>query len=188
MRWPSLLLIVGLIGDDSVALAEMQAAVNWRELGLTFGLAYLFAAICFYTTSTLLTGHKRGAVVSYVAGLMIGFPPFLLFDFEPGWWQNPDLFEQIVIFAGVLSLFLFGAIWELARLRKPARKVSATSAAQPELVLNQRVRLEPVNPDIAKGSMPTPKKRYRQPVPAAIARQRASFAYHGRKAKLRLRS
>lgn len=185
VRWPSVLLIIGLVGEQSVAVTEISGAVGWRELGLTFGLAYLMAAFCFYSTSTLLMNHRRGAVIAYICGVILGFPPFLLFDFEPGWWQTPDTFEQVFIFSGVMSLFLFGAIWELAKRRQPAQPPPNVRAEQPELLLNQVVR--PIITAVEVTPTPPPKKRYRQPVPAAIARQRASFAYHGRKAKVRLR-
>lgn len=180
VRWPTLLMLVTFFGDSA---SQINAEINWRELGLIYGLIYLVAAFLFYTTSSLISQHKAGSVVTYVFAIGVGFPPFLMFDFEPGWWQNPDLFEQTVMFAGLISLFLFSAILELNRTRKqpitPAQAPNIAPAVVAEAMQAAPLILAPPIQDRP------PVKPRRKPVSAAILRQRQSFAYHGRKAKAR---
>jgi len=181
VRWPSLLMMATLFNQGG-ALAEMSGLLNWRELGLTYGVIYLAAAFFFYSASTLIGRSGRGSVICYLLGAGIGFPPFLLFDFESGWWQNPDAFEQIILFAAVFTVILFGAVLELSQTRKK----KASIKTMPEIVLDK-----PVIPVVAPAIVPTAtvavKAKRRQPVPAAILRQRASFAAHGRRARARQR-
>lgn len=187
VRWPSLLMIMVLLGEGGI-LAEISGLMNWRELGLTYGVIYLIAAFFFYATSTLIARRGRGSVISYVLGTGIGFPPFLFFDFEAGWWQNPDPFEQSVLFAATLTVILFGAVIELSgksqRVEgKPARPKEPKGALVPETVILPAHRA-PIA-DAARRREPVSKARVYKPVPAAIARQRASFAAHGRRARAR---
>ena len=183
VRWPSLLMMATLFGSGG-ALAEMSGLLNWRELGLTYGVIYLAAAFFFYSASTLIGRSGRGSVACYVLGAGIGFPPFLLFDFEPGWWQNPDIFEQCVLFAAVFTLILFGAVWELSQTRKKTASPAVLPDTAPEIVLDRIVVPVAMTADTATVCS-TGKGVRRKPVPAAIMRQRACFAAHGRRARAR---
>ena len=179
VRWPTLLMLVAFFGDSA---SDLGAHVNWRELGLVYGLVYLVAAYFFFTTSSLISSHKAGSPVTYLLAVGIGFPPFVLFDFEAGWWQSPDLFEQIVLFGGVLSLFLLGSILELNRTRK--RKSTKTAPVQTDLAhpVPPAAPIVLSAPVMAPQSPPSkPARRRNPPVSAAILRQRQSFAHHGRK-------
>lgn len=190
VRWPSLLMVVTFMGEGGNALDDIQALVSWRELGLAYGLAYLVGAFFFYSASTLISRAGRGSVFCYVCGVAIGFSPFLFFDFEPGWWQNPDIFEQCVLGAAILTLILFSAVLELsgtkrqsARKEAPVETLPLTQQIIPveqDVLRAKPAPVLPVHPD----TVPSQKRRYK-PVPAAIARQRASFAAYGRKARAR---
>lgn len=179
VRWPSLLMMAALFNQGG-ALAEMSGLLNWRELGLTYGVMYLAAAFFFYSASTLIGRSGRGSVICYLLGAGIGFPPFLLFDFDSGWWQNPDAFEQTILFAAVFTLILFGAVLELSQTGNKKTSIKK----MPEMILDKVV--VPVNSPIAvpiEAAAVQPRRR--QPIPAAILRQRASFAAHGRRARAR---
>ena len=181
VRWPTLLMLAAVFGDNASAL---NAQINWQELGLVYGLIYLVSGYFFYTASSLISSRRRGSILSYIAGVGIGFPPFLIFYFDAGWWQDPDTYEQIVLFAGVLSIFLFGLILELNRTRQQNRTPEAveglnSSMGEP-ILLTRPVVFVPAEPVL-------PKPRRRKPVPAAIMRQRQSFAQHGRKMHARRR-
>ena len=190
VRWPSLLMLAAFLGEGGNALQDVQALVSWRELGLTYGLAYLIAAFFFYSASTLISRAGRGSVVCYILGAGIGFPPFLLFDFEPGWLQSPDTFEQIVLGAAVFTVILFSAVLELSGKK---RSINQESATPKPLILNQKITsaqaTDPIRVPaqvLPLQSTPAPmKQKGRKPVPAAIARQRACFAAHGRRARAR---
>jgi len=183
VRWPSLLMMATLFGNGG-ALAEISGLLNWRELGLTYGVIYLVAAFFFYSASTLIGRSGRGSVVCYVLGAGIGFPPFLLFDFEPGWWQNPDTFEQCVLFAAVFTVILLGAVLELSQTRKKTAKPAVVPNTPPEILLDKIVVPVAMTADMAN-VQPKAKPVRRQPVPAAILRQRACFAAYGRRARAR---
>lgn len=183
VRWPSLLLVATLLGESGSAIDQVQGLISWRELGLTYGLVYLLAAFFFYTSSTLIGRAGRGSVVCYSLGAILGFTPFLLFDFEAGWWKNPDGFEQFVLFSAVFTLILFSSVLELSRDKKSTIAHKAGQASQGELVLDQKVVPVVVTAQSPVASPQKPARR--RPVPAAIARQRASFAAHGRRARLR---
>jgi len=188
VRWPSLLMVAALFGESDV-LAEMNGLLSWRELGLTYGFIYLVAAFFFYSASTLIGRARRGSVICYILGAAVGFPPFLLFDFEPGWWQDPDVFEQGVLFAAVFTLILFGAVLDLSRSRKIKERPANTGEARPEVVLTNMVAPVAMATHVAnmRAEKQVSKPMRRKPVPAAILRQRASFAAHGQRARARQR-
>jgi hypothetical protein len=190
VRWPSLLMVAAFLGESGNTLQDVQALVGWRELGLAYGLAYLTAAFFFYSASTLISRAGRGSVVCYVFGAGIGFPPFLFFDFEPGWWQQPDTFEQVILAASVLTAILFSAVLELSGQKQSLKK----ETVEPDtLLLTQKTT--PIRANVPtrvfvqersdQMNVVPAQKRHRKPVPAAIARQRASFAAHGRRARAR---
>lgn len=184
VRWPSVLAAAALFGDEASQLDRLQAMINWRELGIVTSAPYFFAAFCFYTSATLLRRYSRSAIVWFVLGAGIGFPPFILFDFAPGWWQNPDPFEQGVMFAGIVTFFLFGAVLDLCKYKRPVVSGVQNAEAPAEPVLLDQIVIPVTTVTQNTEEMPR-KKVQRRPVPAAIARQRASFAAHGRRALAR---
>lgn len=187
VRWPTLLMLGALVGDGAVG--ELQGLLNWRELGLTYGLIYLIAAFLFYSSSSLIARSGRGSVMCYLFGAGIGFPPFLLFDFESGWWQNPDGFEQCVLFVAVFTLILFSSVLDLSQKAHAKRRAEPKTGANPALVLNKVITpvMATPAPDQTVQAKPAPRPVRRRPVPAAIARQRASFAAYGKRARARQR-
>lgn len=187
VRWPSLLTVATLFGDQAGAIGEIDGLLNWRELGLTHGLAYLVTALCFYCSVTLIGRRKRIAIVFYVTAIGTGFLPLMLLDFEPGWWQNPTQFQQIVMLAAVMAVFIASLVWELGGIKTDKTEQENARVTPDQLMLDQII--VPVN--VAKSARaktvnkPVKKPVRRGPVPPAIARQRASFAAYGRRAKAR---
>jgi len=167
VRWPTLILLMSFLNEGDTATD--LSGVNWRELGLTHGGLYLFASISFYAASAMIATARRSGIAWYIFGCMAGFPIALFVSFEPGWWLDPSAAEGAVAGAGVAAILLGWAIWLLRYRDLP-------------LILTQPVGQPAFSrPKIKK----RPKKKVVQtgPVPAAIARQRASFAAHGRKAR-----
>lgn len=175
LRWPSLLMLGTAFAYTGNPITEIHTAISWREVGLIYGTPYFLAALCFYAASTQLQRRGRGTILSFVAGIVFGFPPFLIFDFQPGWWGEPSLFESVMLGAAAVTVLIFLMIWQL-RWRAP-------ETAKP-MVLDQaivRIPAEPlpmIEPEIAVVKKTAVRRR---PVPPAIARQRASFAAHGRR-------
>lgn len=192
IRWPSLVAAGALLGEEASVFSQIQAAMNWRELGIHIGVPYLLAALCFHASATLVSRKGHGAVRWFVLGAITGVPPLLLLDFEAGWWRSPDAYEQGVLFAGVCLLFLFSMVWELRARRGGKSGAQPAEAqpvmAQPSIVVAppqhlQKPSLHPqtyAQPAMALAAQPARPVR-RKPVPAAIARQRACFAEYGRK-------
>ncbi|MEZ5946368.1 MAG: hypothetical protein R3C04_05880, partial [Hyphomonas sp.] len=157
------------------------ATVNWRELGITHGGPYLVAAICFYTAAALVSTRRRGAILSYICGLAFGFPVFYLVTFEPSWWQDPSIAEGVVAGLGVIGGLLLIAVWELRH--RPAREAEedmSAAAPAPAPVQVVYVSQQEDGPVVVRPSAARPAY-----VSAAVARQRASFAHHGRKERER---
>ena len=192
IRWPSLVAAGALLGEEASVFSQIQAAMNWRELGIHIGVPYLLAALCFHASATLVSRKGHGSVRWFVLGAMIGVPPLFLLDFAPGWWRSPDAYEQGVLFAGVCMLFLFSMVWELrakrgdknnARLvEEPAEMAEPSIVVAPprhlqKPVLHPQTYAQPVMAAAPQVARPVRRK----PVPAAIARQRACFAEYGRK-------
>jgi len=182
VRWPSLLAIAALVSDGTSGTSDVSALISWRQLGLFYGGLYLFAAMCFYACSTLVQRKKRGAVTAFGLGVLAGFPFLALFDFSANWWQAPTLFEQITIGAAIFSLFLMPAIRAVTPNNPSKRENKRQSTSQ-----ESGATVQPLT--VINSAHPAPKsvqaKRHRKPVPAAIARQRESFAAHGRRALAR---
>ena len=183
VRWPSIMMLVTWLAHDD--LAQGLATVNWRELGIDYGGPYLLAAFCFYCAAAMVASRRRGAVAWYICGMGAGFPVFYLVTFEPGWWQDPSIAEGAVAGVGVVGVLLLVAVWELRH--RPPRPAKEKDAAEPAeevapvietIVVQQSEGEEPVV--IRKHIFGQPKTRPGF-VPAAVARQRASFAHHGRK-------
>lgn len=182
VRWPSIMMLVTWLAHDD--LAEGLATVNWRELGIDYGGPYLLAALCFYCAAAMIAARRRGAIAWYVCGMGAGFPVFYLVTFEPGWWQDPSIAEGAVAGVGVAGVLLLLAVWELRH--RPARPVEdAQEAEQTPAPIVQTIVVQQQADDEAPVvvrkhvfGMPRTRPGF---VPAAVARQRASFAHHGRK-------
>tara|TARA_R110002096_G_scaffold166189_1_gene335318 strand:- start:440 stop:1087 length:648 start_codon:yes stop_codon:yes gene_type:complete len=177
VRWPSIMMLVSWMVQDDIASG--LDAVDWRALGIAYGAPYLLAALCFYCSAVMISGRRSGGVLWYVMGLCAGFPTVYLVSFESGWWQDPSIAEGAVAGAAIGAVLLLSAVYEL-RKRAPVRVM------QPEAVAPAAVAPEPV----AAAPLPEPTVAIVRPratppkpvfVPAAIARQRASFAAHGRR-------
>ncbi|HRX74319.1 MAG TPA: hypothetical protein P5341_09460 [Hyphomonas sp.] len=186
VRWPSIMMIVTWLAHDD--LAKGLATVNWRELGIDYGGPYLLAALCFYCAAAMVSARRRGAVAWYLCGMGAGFPVFYLVTFEPGWWEDPSIAEGAVAGVGAVGVLLLFAVWELRH--RPARPVREADV-QPEDVqpVVQTIIVQKSADDdqpvvIRKHTFGMPKTRPGF-VPAAVARQRASFAHHGRKTAAR---
>lgn len=164
VRWPTLILLLGFMNEGDITTG--LEGVNWRELGLTHGGLYLFASISFYAASAMIATARRSGIAWYIFGCLAGFPIALFVSFEPGWWANPSAAEGAVAGAGVAAILLGWAIWLLRYRDRP-------------LILTQPVG----QPAIIRPKTQKKKVVRTGPVPAAVARQRASFAAHGRKAR-----
>ena len=178
IRWPSLMMVANLLLEDEAAMAGV-AGIDWRQLGIVYGAPYFLAALCLYAAALSLGNKKRAARVWYSMGVVAGFPCVFLVDFEPGWWQDPSAGEGAVAGAAAGAVLLGIAVWELCR--KPKRKpepLVEQQAGEPQVVYVQAPAPEPETPK---------KRKYRRPVPAAIARQRAHFAAEGRRMMARQR-
>ncbi|MEL6691904.1 MAG: hypothetical protein AAFQ12_02580 [Pseudomonadota bacterium] len=177
IRWPSLMMLAGFVLEDD-ALGGLSG-IDWRELGIVYGAPYFLAALCFYASALSLGNKRQAARLWYFMGAIAGFLCVFLVDFEPGWWQDPSAGEGAVAGAAAGAVLLGIAVWELCRKRAqtPERPVEKTDAQQVIYVQ------APVD------AAPKPEReiRYRKPIPAAIARQRAHFAAEGRKMRARQR-
>ena len=177
VRWPSIMMVVSWMVQDDIASG--LDAVDWRALGIAYGAPYLLAALCFYCSAVMISGRRSGGVLWYVMGLCAGFPTVYLVSFESGWWQDPSIAEGAVAGAAIGAVLLLSAVYEL-RKRAPVRAMQhatgAPAAAAPEPVPATPLP-EPAVAIIRPRASP-PKPVF---VPAAIARQRASFAAHGRR-------
>lgn len=176
IRWPSLMMLAQLMLEDE-ALPGL-VGIDWRQIGILYGAPYFLAALCLYAAALSLGNKKRSARIWYAMGVVAGFPCVFLVDFEPGWWTNPSTGEGAVAGAAAGAVLLGIAVWELCR--KPKR------AAEPVLVEQNGQQVVYV-----QAAPPEPKqkqvRKYRTPVPAAIARQRAHFAAEGRRMMARQR-
>lgn len=116
VRWPSIVMVMGWIMQDDVAGG--LKGVNWRELGIMHGSAYLFAALGYYASGATLAARKGGAVGWYIFALAFSVPSVFLVHFDANWWQNPSAGEGAMagLMAGAVLLLI--AVWEL-RKRPP---------------------------------------------------------------------
>lgn len=176
IRWPSLMMLASFMLEDE-AMAAGLTGIDWRELGIVYGAPYFLAALCFYAAALSLGNRQRAAKLWYFMGAVAGFPCVFLVDFEPGWWRDPSAGEGAVAGAAAGAVLLGIAVWELCARPKPK---ADPATAQPDRTEQVLVTPEPAKP-------PKAKRRYRTPVPAAIARQRAHFALEGRKMMARRR-
>lgn len=174
IRWPSLMMMAGFFLEDDAMTG--LTGIDWRELGIVYGAPYFLAALCFYAAALSLGNKQRAARLWYFMGAIAGFPCVFLVDFEPGWWRDPSTGEGAIVGAAAGAVLLGIAVWELCRKPRPVKAES--------LDTNPQSVQSPAEHSVAKTKQ---KPRYRTPVPAAIARQRAHFAAEGRKMRMRRR-
>lgn len=170
IRWPSLMMLAAFVLEDDAMTG--LAGVDWRELGIAYGAPYFLAALCFYAAALSLGNKQRGARLWYFMGVIAGFPCVFLVDFETGWWRDPSAGEGAVAGAAAGALLLGIAVLELCRKTKATAAKPSNAPGQEQIVILQ----QPIQP-VKQAKKP----RYRTPIPAAIARQRAHFASEGRK-------
>ncbi|MCA8902800.1 MAG: hypothetical protein KDA53_16290 [Hyphomonas sp.] len=177
VRWPSIMMVVSWLVHDELAAGVAQ--VDWRELGITHGGPYLIAAICFYAAALQVSARRRGSILWYICGLAFGFPVFYLVTFEPGWWQDPSIPEGGVAGLGAVGVLLLIAVWEL-RYRSPRELAEEDGVPLPAEAAPAPVQVVYVREEDGPVVVRAPAARPAF-VPAAVARQRASFAHHGRR-------
>ena len=186
IRWPSIVMILGMINEDN--LGPVMADVDWRELGIHYGLPYFLAALCFYTSSVLVTQRRHGALSWYLMGCAVGFPYALLVDFEEGWWRDPSTAEGVVAGAGAIATLLAMAIWDLRKGKKVKLKEvppGEPADAEDETVtipaaLQRAIAANPALAHQTAAEAPAKPKIMRRPPPMVMA-QRAHFAREGQK-------
>ncbi|MEO1553771.1 MAG: hypothetical protein AAFR82_07515, partial [Pseudomonadota bacterium] len=170
IRWPSLMMLAGFFLEEE-AMAGLTG-IDWRQLGIAYGAPYFLAALCFYAAALSLGNRQKAARLWYLMGAIAGFPCIFLVDFEAGWWRDPSAGEGAVAGAAAGAILLGVAVWDLCRSSKP--KKAPTPEAEPAIPVI-------VSPETAIETKREPQRRYRKPIPAAIARQRAHFTAEGRK-------
>jgi len=176
IRWPSLMMLASFMLEDEAMTG--LTGIDWRELGILYGAPYFLAALCLYAAALSLGNKQRAARIWYFMGVVAGFPCVFLVDFEPGWWRDPSAGEGAVAGAAAGAVLLAIAVWELCRKPKPQPEPVAKPVEGQQVVYVQAPPPEPEK---------KPKRKYRKPVPAAIARQRAHFAAEGRRMMARQR-
>ncbi|MFN4224841.1 MAG: hypothetical protein ACK4HR_00890 [Hyphomonas sp.] len=188
VRWPSIVMVMGWIVQDDVRGG--LDGVNWRELGIVHGSAYLFAALGYYASSALLGARKGGAVAWYLFALAASVPAVFLVHFHPRWWENPTAGEGALagLMAGALLLLI--AVWELRKRAPDYVDVEVTPETLAHPAVAAAVRGEPL-----VAGKPVKVKKPHPPlfVPdIMVARQRALFiaqarARQARRAQIRAR-
>ncbi|MFN3912587.1 hypothetical protein [Hyphomonas sp.] len=165
VRWPSIVMVMGWIVRDDVA--NGLSGLNWRELGIAHGSAYLFAALGYYAAGAILAARKGGAVGWYLFALAFSIPSVFLVHFDANWWENPSAAEGAMagLMAGAVLLFI--AVWEL-RKRPPEDHAGAEEADEAPGLRPARLR--------AVAEKPPKKKQPPLFVPdIVVQRQRAMF-------------
>jgi hypothetical protein len=147
---------------------------------MAYGGPYLLAALCFYSSAAMISGRRHGGVLWYLMGLAAGFPTVYLVSFEAGWWNNPSIAEGAVAGAGLGALLLLSAVYELRR-RPPVRVPHPEHPSEAEVAVAAAPAPLPLPEPSVAIVRPRPAPTKPVFVPAAIARQRASFAAHGRR-------
>lgn len=174
VRWPSIVMVLGWIVTDDVSGG--LKSVDWRQLGIAHGGAYLLAALSYYAAAATIAARKKGAVLWYVMGMAASIPTILLVHFDAGWWQDPSAGEGAMAGLAAAALLLLIAVWEL-RYRSP------------EELAEEREMLEaaPLAPAIAAPAV----RKTRPPVFVAdvvVQRQRALFIAQARRKAERRRA
>lgn len=165
MRWPSIMLAVAMLFHE----ARLEG-VDWRALGLHFGIPYFAAAAFYYLAAVQVARARPGAVLAYVLGCLTGLPALFITDFELGWWRNPSSAEGAVAGACVSAMLLAMAVWMLRR-RTPASRADHPAPERPR---DRRALEAPLDPAAYAPPRGTP-------FASAIAANRARFARDGRR-------
>lgn len=178
VRWPSIVMVMGwILADD---LSGGLKDVDWRQLGIAHGGAYLLAAVCYYASAATMVARRRGAVLWYLMAMTASAPAILLVHFDPDWWQNPSAGEGALAGLAAGALLLFFAVWEL-RWRPPRAPEEEEPDAPQQVIIYQPAPVE----------APVMAIRPRRPpvfVPdIMVARQRAAYAAHARRKAARRR-
>lgn len=187
VRWPSIMMILGWLVTEDVAGGLDR--VDWRALGIAHGGPYLLAAFCFYASSAMIAARRRGAVIWYVMALAASIPCVFLVHFDQDWWRDPSAGEGALAGGAAGAILLLSAVWEL-RWRPPR----AAELAAPEPTMVEPVPAPQPVAIVVPEADPAPVIKRRPAagewvfVPPAIARQRASFAAHGRRMHARRRA
>ena len=180
IRWPSIVMILGMINKDN--LGPMMAEVDWRQLGIHYGLPYFLAAMCMYTASVLVNQRRHGALSWYLLGCAAGFPYAFLVDFEEGWWRDPSTAEGAVAGAGAIAMLLAIAMWDLRKGKKVKLKAEPETPAEEDTVTIPAALLRAMaaNPALAhqEAAAPARPKVMKRPPPMVLA-QRRHFAREG---------
>ncbi|MEM1150953.1 MAG: hypothetical protein AAGI03_10390 [Pseudomonadota bacterium] len=176
MRWPTILMVMNLALEDGIGPA--MEGVNWRELGLMYGVPYLFSGVFLYVASQLISQRRHGSFTTYVLGCALGFPCAFMVDFEAGWWRDPSSAEGAVAGAGVIALLMALAVWEL-RKGKPTKSIVAEP--EEEMVTLPASVIAALGAQPAAPAGPTPRSKPLRKPSAAVLNQRAHFAREGRK-------
>ncbi|WP_084398484.1 Asp23/Gls24 family envelope stress response protein [Henriciella aquimarina] len=184
IRWPSIMMFLSLFFHPDPALGFNN--INWRELGFAYGAPYFLASLCYYAASVCVARRGKGSILWYAMGMAASIPVFYLVDFEAGWWRDPSGPEGMVAGGGVIVLML-GLAVVLLRHRKPRTVEEAVETGEGSVTLSQeQFEALMARGETKSGAEPIPAKpRRRQPMPAAIARQRAHFAAEGRRMRAR---
>ncbi|MDP3460474.1 MAG: hypothetical protein Q8S09_14490 [Hyphomonas sp.] len=183
VRWPSIVMVMGWIVTDDVERG--LGGVNWRELGITHGAAYLFAALGYYASGATLAARKGGAVGWYIFALAFSVPSVFLVHFDAGWWHNPSAGEGAM--AGLMAgaVLLLAAVWEL-RKRPPEFmdvEVTPETLANPAVAAAVAAQQAPV---FARPEKPVKVKKKHPPIfvpDIVVQRQRAMFIAQARRQK-----
>ncbi len=183
VRWPSIVMVMGWIVADDVERG--LGGVNWRELGIAHGAAYLFAALGYYASGATLAARKGGAVGWYLFALAFSIPSVFLVHFDADWWQNPSAGEGAMagLMAGAVLLLI--AVWELRRRPPEFMDVEVT----PETMANPAIAAAVARqqaPVLARPEKPVKVKKKQPPlfVPdIVVQRQRAMFIAQARRQK-----
>jgi len=173
VRWPSIVMVMGWIVQDDVAGG--LDGVNWRELGIAHGAAYLFAALGYYASGAILAAKKGGAVGWYIFAFAFSIPSVFLVHFDANWWENPSAGEGAMagLMAGAVLLLI--AVWELRKQAPEFMDVEVTpeNMANPAVAAALAARRAPV-----RAEKPAKVKKKHPPlfVPdIVVQRQRAMF-------------
>ncbi len=187
VRWPSIVMVMGWIVADDVA--NGMSGVNWRELGIAHGAAYLFAALGYYASGATLAARKGGAVGWYLFALAFSIPSVFLVHFDPLWWQDPSAGEGAMagLMAGALLLLI--AVWELRRQPPDFIDVEITpeTMQRPDVaaaVAAQQAQM--IAPLLPVAEKPAKVKKKHPPVfvpDIMVQRQRAMFIAQARRKK-----
>lgn len=195
MRWPTIMMALSWATEGT--LDENLKTVDWREFGVMHGGPYAAAALCFYCSAAMVAARRRGGILWYIFGLLFSTPVVFLITFESGWWQDPSETEGMIAGGMAAAFLLLVAVMEL-RYREPKQAahsvhpmhaLMAAYGYPPPKLQHQQAIAQATQPSAppAEAIVLKPASKPKRParVSPAIARQRASFAYHGRKMQAR---